>query len=219
MSGKTKTEVQTSVTPAEAVTPQVEQIDQSVSTPTAAVNAGQQPTVEKMFTQAEINTIIAQRIQQERGKYADYEQLQQQVQTLTAAQQAEQERSRVLEQQNQSLSKVTQEKSVEAAIARAAAAIELDPDAALKLFDVDKLQTDSAGNVINAADVVKAVAEKYPGLLKRRMPVANAVNPPAGGANVMPEVREARQRQEYFGGNSGSFWNAGSVRLPIDLLG
>lgn len=217
MSGKAKTEVQMNVTQVEAVTPQNEQSDQSVTTPTAAVNAGQQPMAEKTFTQAELNAIIAQRIQQERGKYADYEQLQQRLQTLTATQQTEQQRLQLLEQQNQKLATVTQEKSVEAAIARAAAAIGLDPEAALKLADHSKLQSDDAGNVTNAADVIKEVADKFPGLLKRQMPVANAVNPQTGGANVMPEVRDARQRQEYFGGNAASFWNAGGVRLPIEL--
>lgn len=220
MSGKTKVEVQMNDTPADVQvsTAQGEQqSDSQATTPTAAVNAGQQPVTEKMFTQAELNAIISQRVQQERSKYADYDALRQQVQTLTSAQQTEQQRLQQLEQQNQQLAVTTKEKSVEAAIAKAAGAIGLDPEAAFKLADQNKLQTDDKGNVINAAEVVKEVAEKFPGLLKRPMPVANAVNPAANGANVTPEMKEARQRQEYFGGNAASFWNAGGVRLPMDL--
>lgn len=177
------------------------------NTQTPGVNGGQQPA--KVFTQDEVNTIIAQRVQQERRKYEGHDQLLQEVQTLRAGQQ----RVGELEQQNSQLAATSKEKSIEAAIAKAAAAIGLDPDAAMKLADLDKLTLDDAGKATNAADVVKAVAEKYPGLLKRAMPTASPLNQQANGQNMTPEQKEAVLRQRVFGGGASSFWSAGGVRF------
>jgi hypothetical protein len=219
MSGKTKTtEVQTNDTPTEAQAAQVEQqVDTPATTPTAAVNAGQTPVVEKVFTQAELNAVIAQRLQQERAKFADYDSLRQQVATLQGAQQTEAQRAQTLEQQNQQLATKAKETSVEVAIAKEASKIGLDAEAAFKLADQTKLQLDEKGNVTNAAEIVKAVADQYPGLLKRPMPVASAVNQAANGQSVTPEQERKRQMSDYFGGNAGSFWSGGGVRLPMNL--
>jgi len=218
MSGKTKTTVeQTNDTQTEQVTQVEQQIDTPAPTPTAAVNAGQTPVIEKTFTQAELNAVIALRLQQERTKYADYDSLRQQVATLQGAQQTEAQRAQALEQQNQQLATRAKETSVEAAIAREASKIGLDAEAAYRLADLATLATDDKGNVTNAADVVKAVADKFPGLLRRPMPVASAVNPAANGQSVTPEQERKRQMSESFGGNSAGFWSGGGVRLPMEL--
>lgn len=217
MSGKVKTVEQTNDTQTEQVTQVEQQIDTPATTPTAAVNAGQQPVVEKTFTQTELNTVIAQRLQQERAKFADYDSLRQQVATLQGAQQTEAQRAQALEQQNQQLATKAKETGVEAAITREASKIGLDADAAYKLADQSKLKLDDAGNVTNAAEIVKAVADQYPGLLKRPMPVASAVNQAAPGQSVTPEQERRRQMSEYFGGNSAAFWSGGGVRLPMEL--
>lgn len=216
MSGKARAVEQTNDTPIEAT--QVEQTnDTPAPTPTAAVNAGQTPVVEKTFTQAELNSVIAQRLQQERSKYADYDSLRQQLVELQSAQQTEAQRAQALEQQNQQLATRAKETSVEAAIAREASKIGLDAEAAYRLADLATLATDGTGNVTNAAAIVKSVAERFPGLLKRPMPVASAMNQAAPTQSVTPEATRARQMAEYFGGNAHSFWGGGGVRLPMDL--
>lgn len=211
MSGKTKTTTEAEVvqgaqTEATATDP--------ATTQTSGVNDGQQPVQqERTFTQAELNAIINQRLEQERRKYADYETIQQQLTTLQAGQQSQQQQVQQLEQQNQQLAVVSKEKAIEAAVAKAAGVIGLDPEAALKLADLKALTVDESGNVTNAADVVKAVAERFPGLLKRQLPTVNAINGQAG-ATLTPEQKEAQFRQEFFGGNTKSFFGGGGVILP-----
>jgi len=219
MSGKAK--VTTTETVQEAAQEaQVEAAqDVQADTQTAGDNAGQQQSVQqaKTFTQAELNTIIQQRLEQERRKYADYDSVRQQLTELQQGQQSQQAQVQQLEQQNQQLSAQTKEKSIEAAVAKAAGAIGLDPEAALKLADLKALTVDEAGNVTNAADVVKSVAERFPGLLKRPLPTVNAVNA-AAGATLTPEQKEAQFRQEFFGGNAKSFFGGGGVVLPTSLF-
>lgn len=184
------------------------------TTPTPAGNGGQQ-SGEKTFTQAELNNIIQQRLQQERSKFADYEALRQQVHTLTSERQTVQQRADQLAEQNQQLATTAQKTGIEAAIAKAASKIGLDADAAYRLSDQGKFALDDSGSLTNADDVVKAVAEQYPGLLKRPLPVASAVNPAASEKAITPEVEDARRRKEYFGGNAANFWSGGSVRSPV----
>jgi hypothetical protein len=221
MSGKTKTTATTEVTEVQAQ--QVETAEQQATTQTSGENDGtQQPAQSaKTFTQAELNTIIQQRLEQERRKFADYDTLKQQLTTLQAGQQSQQqqsaERLQQLEQQNQQLAVVSKEKTIEAAVAKAAGVIGLDPEAALKLADLKALTVDEAGNVLNAADVVKAVGERFPGLLKRPMPVASAVNAPAGAA-LTPEQKEAQFHREFFGGGAKTFFGGGGVVLPVSLF-
>lgn len=194
--------------------PTVEADTTPATTQTPGANGGQ--PVARVFSQSELDTIIAQRLEQERRKYADYPTLLQKVQAFEATQGQQQqqsaERLQQLEAQNQQLASTSKEKAIEAAIAKAAAPLGLDPDAALKLADLGALTVDDAGNVTNADAVVKSVAERFPGLLKRPMPQASAVNPPASA--IVPERTDAHRRAEYFGGHGGAFWNSGGVRLP-----
>lgn len=215
MSGKTKTTTET-----EAVQDVQAEVTttEPVTTQTSGGNDGQQPVQqERTFTQAELNAIINQRLEQERRKYADYDTIRQQLTTLQAGQQSQQQQVQQLEQQNQQLAVVSKEKAIEAAVAKAAGAIGLDPEAALKLADLNTLTVDDSGNVTNAADVVKTVAERFPGLLKRPLPTVNVVNGQAG-ATLTPEQKEAQFRQEFFGGNARSFFGGGGVVLPVSLF-
>lgn len=213
MSGKTK--VVETTTETQVTDQPVTETEQPSNTLSPGAT-GAQPVAVKTFTQAELDSIIAGRLDQERRKYADYDSIKQQLETLQAGQQGQQQQVQQLTQQNQQLAVQTREKAIEAAVAKAAGAIGLDPEAAIKLADLKALTVDEAGNVTNAADVIKSVAERFPGLLKRPMPVANAVNPPAGTAPT-PEQREAQYRQEFFGGNARSFFGGGGVVFPMDL--
>lgn len=181
---------------------------QAGATQTSGVNDGQQPAATKVFTQDELNNIVTQRVQQERRKYQDYEDLRQRVEQYESGQQ----RVAELEQQNQQLATTAKQTAIEAAIAKAAGAIGLDPDAAYRLADIDSLTLDDAGKPTNAADVVKAVAERFPGLLKRPMPTAAPVNQQASGHDMTPEQKERELRQRVFGGGAAGFWNSGGVR-------
>lgn len=206
------TNIETAVQ-ADTAQPVVEATETAI-TQTPGENGGSTPVPVKTFTQSELDGIIAQRLEQERRKYADYNDLRQRVQTYEAQEHQQQtqsaERLQQLEQQNQQLTTVSREKAIEAAIAKAAGAIGLDPEAATKLADLGALSVDEAGNVTNADVVVKSVAERFPGLLKRPMPQVNAVNPPVGA--TVPTRTDQTRRAEYFGGDGAGFWNSGGVR-------
>lgn len=217
MSGKAKTtEAETVVAP-EAAAVEAVTVEQA-NTQTSGENDGQQPAQPaRTFTQSELNAIIQQRVEQERRKYADYDTLKQQVTALQTGQQSQQQQVQQLEQQNQQLTVQSRGAAIEAAIAKAAGAIGLDPEAAMKLGDLSKVTVNEDGSVANAAEVVKAVSERYPGLLGRRLPVVAPVN---GAASVVPTQaeREAQFRQEMFGGNARGFWGGGGVVLPTSLF-
>lgn len=220
MSGKAKvetsTETQVTEQPVVTVPATPAVVVEPANNPSPGVTGAQTQATGKVFTQAELDSIIAGRLDQERRKYSDYETIKQQLTALQAGQQSQQQQVQQLEQQNQQLTVVSKEKAIEAAVAKAAGAIGLDPEAAIKLADLKALTVDEAGNVTNADVVIKSVAERFPGLLKRPMPVVNAVNPPAS-AGLTPEQREAQYRQEFFGGNARSFFGGGGVVLPMDL--
>ena len=201
-----KTVVQTEVETEAQDAQQTDTEGADTNTQTSGGNDGQQGG--KVFTQTELNAIIQQRLEQERRKYADYDSLKQQIQQLQSSQQ----RLAELEQQNAQLASTSKEKSVEAAIAKAASTFGIDADAAYKLADLDKLQTDDEGNITNATDVVKAVAEKFPGLTKKPLPQVTPRNQQGGQAGTLtPEQKEAQFRREMFGGGGASFWSGGGV--------
>ena len=185
----------------------------TADTPSSATTLGETPTA-KTFTQDELNQILAQRLQQERGKFADYESIKAQNAQLAADRQAEQERVAQLQQRNQELTATSQQTAVEAEIAKAAGKIGLDPVAAIKLADPKAYKLEE-GKLTNAAEIAKGIAEQFPGLTKRPVPPVAAVNPAdAGDRPVTPEVKEANWRSEFFGGGKNGFWSGGGVRLP-----
>lgn len=173
----------------------------------------------KTFTQEEFNQILAQRLQQERSKYADYEAVKAQNEQLAREREAEKARVTELAEQNKTLTATQQKTATEAALIRAAAKLGLDAEAAVKLAEPSQFKLSEGGALENADEIARGIAERFPGLTKRPVPPQAAVNPQDGGDNqtrVAPEVLDAQRRQRYFGGGGGAsgFWNGGGVRLP-----
>jgi len=183
----------------------------SDATPAVTGVDAQIEDVTKPLTQADIDKIIAARLKQERAKYADYEDLKAKVQAADDAQKTEAqkqaERLQALEAQNQALAKKNKEIATEAALVAAASDIGLDTVAAVKLADVSAL----ADDLSNAAEIIKAVANAYPGLLRQRAGQTAAVNP---SRSAQPPGRtDADRAREYFGAGGSNFWGGGGVRF------
>lgn len=177
-------------------------------------NEIEQTPQEKLLTQAEFERALTARLKQERQKYADYDDLKAKVQAAEEAQKSEAdkqaERLRQLEEQNQQLSAQAQQALVRAAITAAASEIGLDANAAYKLADLDSLTVEN-GEATNAAEIVKAVAEAYPGLIRRGSGAQATAANPARAAEPKGRTDEDRRR-DYFGGNASGFWATGGVR-------
>lgn len=186
--------------------------------PATPAATGDQPAdpAAKTFTQEQIDAIIAARLADERKKFADYDELKQKAQALEDAQKTEAQKAadrlKELEATNQRLASERQELATRTAIIAAASGIGLDADAAVKLVDAKALQFDDNGNATNAADLVKAVAERYPGLVRKGAPNVPVVNP--SGQQQPVGRTDADRRREYFGGGASAFWQGGGVRLP-----
>lgn len=177
-------------------------------------------TTGKTFTQEELNQIIAQRLQQERSKFVDYDAIKAQNEQLTSERAAEQQRVADLQKANETLMATQQKTATEAAIIQAAAKLGLDAEAAIALAKPSDFKLSEQGVIENADDIAKGIAERFPGLTKRPVPPQAAVNPPDSGdrqVQVAPEVADARRRATYFGGGGGAsgFWGGGGVRLPV----
>lgn len=180
---------------------------------------GDQGKQGKVMTQAEIDAIITSRLEAERKKFADYDALKAKVKEFEDSQKTEDqkraEQLQELQTANQRLTQQAQEAMRMAAITAAAANAGLDPEAAVKLVDHTAIKTDEAGNVTNAAELVKAVVDKYPGMVRRGAPTINAVNP---SRTAEPAGRtDADRTREYFGGGGGNFWQGQGVRWPQEL--
>lgn len=178
-----------------------------------------QLTETRTFTQEDVNRLIQQRLADERKKFADYDQLKAKVSKIEEASKTEEQkrldRIAALEAENQRLATISRQTKIESAIVAAASEIGLDLKAAQKLADLDSLAFDDAGNPTNAAEVVKAIAESYPGLVKQRIPGSTPVANPARSSEPAGRT-DAERHREYFAGGNGGFWRGGGVQLPND---
>lgn len=145
---------------------------------------------EKTFTQAELDEIIAKRLERETKKYADYAQLK------DAAEKA-QTYSQELEQANERANKAILER--EFFKAATSANIEYVDDA-LKLADLSGVVFKD-GKVEGVADAVAALVENKPFLVKAKEP--KTIGKPAGAAdnrNVEEHLlREAAEKVKKGG--------------------
>lgn len=181
------------------------------TTPVTVENDGKQ---EPTLTQAQFDKILALKLGQERAKFADYNDLKAKVQTFEDSQKTEAEKTAerlaTLERENQQLATQSKTSAIKAEIVAAASAIGLDGNAAYKLADVSALADDFS----NVNDIVKAVADSYPGLLRQQAVRTSPVNPARSSQPVgRTDVDRAR---EYFGSGGSTFWGGGGVRQPED---
>jgi hypothetical protein len=156
---------------------------------------------ERTFTQADVDQMIKERLQRERGKFADYETLR------TAAGELEAVKAELakLKGQAESASGEAARLRVETAIVSAAAKLGFtDPLDAVRLVDISKLPADDAAGGLDAA--LRSLAETKPYLVRRNAPALSPANPSRETAQPIGRS-DAERRAEYFGGGASSFWD------------
>jgi len=185
-------------------------------TPGATGETPSATTPEKAFTQADIDRILKDRLAQQAKQFSDYDSLKAKVQKMEDAAKSESDkladRLKQLESENQQLAAARRELTIRTAISDAASAAGLPAEAAYRLVEQSRVDVNDAGVVTNAADLVKAVAEAYPGLIRQATPRVAATNP-ARSVEVGTRT-DAERFQTYFQGGSGGFWSGSGVRMP-----
>lgn len=172
---------------------------------------------EKTFTQAEVDKLMATVRRSVEKQMEDARAKEVENAKLSETERQTKERQEIEAKQRETEQKWLMERRKNAVIIAAVNA-KLDPDAAVRLIDGDALRFDESGNATNAGELVKAVAEKWPGLVSRlspAMPAAGAVNPPRDSQPA--GQAEADMRRKYFGGGGSTFFQGGGVRLPDKL--
>lgn len=173
--------------------------------------AAEQP---KTFTQADVDRLMGNLRKSIQKEMEEARQKEIENAKLSEQERLAKEKAEVEQQLNAARAELQAERTRVALIA-AASGIGLDTDAAVKLVDTHALQFDDNGNVTNAAELVKAIAEKYPGLVKRGAPAIPAVNP--SSAQQPAGRTDDDRRREYFGGGASGFWSSGGVKFPTSL--
>ncbi len=183
--------------------PDVKPTEVVADTPAEVVEKNMEPT--KTLTQAEVDAIVKDRLQRERAKYADYNDLK-----AAAGKYAEIEESKKSElEKAQAKIKEWQTKYEQTQTAimqttkRAAVTVEsmrlgLDPKLTGKLVDYGLLEVDDKGEVSNAKDVLEAMLKEYPQLTATaKPPQPGMLDASAGGSGKTqtPKMNDAQVRE------------------------
>jgi len=195
------------------------------ATPAETGEAQEQTTESdgKSFTQSDLDAIVANRLKREKAEQdrlaKELEKASKELQNYKDAEKTEAEkiaeRLARVEAENQSLVERNRQMAIDQELAAAASKIQLPIDAALKLAERNAIEIDDDGRVTNAAELIKAVAEAYPGLVARQTSVPTpAVNSSRSEQSGKPSDAELRKR--YFGSGGGNFWQSGGVLMPAD---
>lgn len=173
--------------------------------PPAETQVESPENAEKTFTQAELDELIAKRIERERKKFADYDELKSKLSEFES--QAEEKRQSELtdlqkaqEQAQQFEAKVqeltaqleaertkSQDQALKATYKQVASSFGIvDVEAALILSDLSAVSFDENGEVIGVEDAVKKLIEHKPYLVakKQTQPIGTATN---GGSSGQSE--------------------------------
>lgn len=190
-----------------------EQTDTNAPQPDNAPGGGQQPAqAERTFTQAELDAAIRERIQRERGKYADYDQLKASAAKLAeleeASKSAEQkaaERAAKAEAEAQAATERARARILAAEIRAVAAELQFaDPTDAGRLIDTGALEISDDGEVAGLREALTKLAEAKPYLLKRNTPAITQTNP---GNGQQPAKTDAQKLREAYGMSSVSIFD------------
>jgi hypothetical protein len=189
------------VTPPTAPTPEVP------PTPPAA----QPPAPEKTFTQADLDKIVKERLQREREKYANFDELKAASDELAKIKESQLSETEKLTKKLAELETAktqaetrTRETLIRSAVISEAAKLNFnDPEDAYRLIDVAGLQLSDTGKVEGAAEAVKLLAESRKYLIKNSNPALSTFNP-AGGGNALNETG-AQKRARIYGGGGNFF--------------
>lgn len=171
----------------------------------------------RTLSQSELDAIIEARLKRERAKYADYDELKSKVDRMESANKTKAEQiAEELEMERQRSAELAAKNErllIQHAITSEASRVGLDVDAAVRLVDLDRLESDpETGEILNASEVVQAVVERYPTLIRRNPPGTKPANPDK--SQTVPAGRtDADRRREFFGGGRGSFWTGGGYNV------
>lgn len=181
------------------------------------------PQAEKTYTQAQIDEMITKRVERERKKFADYEELKtkaseydakleaQRQADMTETQKA-QEQAKKFEEQYKELAaqleaertKAQQDKIRFEFTKVASSANIIDIDAAIALSDLSAVTIDEDGKVVGVDDVINALVENKPYLVaqkKQQQPIGTATNggSGAGEKTVDQLLAEAAEKARKSG--------------------
>lgn len=156
--------------------------DAPSTTPPATSSSSAPPAPSsRTFTQDELDRIVQERLDRDRKRYADYDELKTKASRfdeLDAASKSEVERERAAREKAEAKAAGLEATTRAAAIrAHAAAAGAIDADAVLALVDQTKVTLGDDGQVTGAEEAVKALLDAKPYL------VGKHTTPPVGGAD------------------------------------
>lgn len=153
---------------------------------------------EALFTQADLDRILAERLQRERAKFAGFDDLQAQVQDLAGKLQAQEAAA------TQASNRAAQAERERQIVTAAAALGFADPADAVRLLDAT-VKPEAIESEL------KGLATKKPYLVRRQaQPVAPA-NPARSTEPARPT--EAERLASYLGRTPGAFWAGGGYTL------
>lgn len=167
------------------------------------------------FTQEDVDRIVRERIQRERDKYADYDQIKERAGRLDAieesqrtdlekaqkrAEKAERERDEAVQRANTSLAKA-------AVVAEASKRGVIDPDAAYRLLPEGAVTVGDDGQVAGLDEALSALVESKPYLVGNTAPSGGDGGPmaaltPSSPAGASPEQAHNEFITQLFGGSS-----------------
>jgi len=162
---------------------------------------------ETVFTQADIDRAVKDRLARERKKYADYNELKSKADKLSELEQAQLSDKERLEQQLSDITKTldtvkesARQKTVESAIIREASKLNFnDPGDAVAL--ISSVEFDENGNPVGIEEAVKQLAEQRKYLLKNDKQRYLEQFNPSGETQPQKETDEQRRARLYGDGS------------------
>lgn len=191
------------------------------TTPNAGGEApqGAAVTQARTFTQAELDSIIADRLNREKAKYQDYDALRQFKETAEQASKSEVEKLTERAAKAEAEARETQERYLARTLdaeARAVAATLgfTKPNAAVKLADLTKAVNDGEVDAEAIHKALTALASEMPELLKP-MPARVGPTNPTKGSGTEGKESDA-ERWSRLRGGGGSFLQKGNLVMYKD---
>lgn len=151
---------------------------------------------DKVFTQEEVNKVVAKRVKEIKKQYADYDELKKQADDY-------QSKLEQLKEEKKTVEAKYLETAFTNALTQAATEVNLDVELATSLLDKSKIiyEQDKPTNI---KELLQVVIEKHPQLVKK--------------AIVTPQVLETQEQQKqkvslHKTNNSDKFFNGSGLRL------
>ena len=168
-------------------------------------NTGDTSTVtegnsDKLFTQDEVNKVVAKRVKEVKKQFADYETLKNQVDEFSI-------KLEQLKEEKKTVEAKYLETAFTNALNLAATEVNLDVELAISLLDKSKIIYDG-DKPTNIKELLQVVIEKHPQLVKK--------------AIVTPQVLETQEQQKpkfslHKTNNTDKFFNGSGLRLNTKI--